>query len=731
MDHLDMTQLLDEAAANGDSRVQDGSADDTTTLEILQRAMHAQQEAGAQGWILEGFPRNQQQMQMLEEAILVPQLLVVVGNPSGELEETLQLIKSGCFKPAELRVNAEDDAESIINRVIDIVEPENPPRPIFSLLAPPTCGRREQAEGLAAQLRLQRICVGDLLRREVDKGTQIGEEVRSTIASGELVPDSLVTDLLKIHLQNLDTRDSTSGVLLDGYPRTVAQTEALQELGFVPSVVLLMEVHDAVAEERATAQGISHATQEARNTAYGLHFESTVSSLEENAAILRVNGTGSPQQVFDRLLTEVESFLPLHQTPYSLLNAHVPPTFLPLPESGYHSMTPVEARSGTDIYPDYPAVQLAMEEFLRKDNYEMTIQDRSVMVCHNPDKILQHCNRMAHHLDQEKFESLKARVTKNGVSLDKCIKPGVENAGRKLGQSAGLVAGDEECYYTFSELFDPVISDLHGALSSVPRNVDSECVDMAALSPAMQEYVKSSQISFSRNISGLPFPPSCTPDERKQIESFLVEAIQQVDNFSEEYLPLANIDSATEATLRENHPAFSAPETGFFMSAGLHNDWPESRGVFQNKDDLRLWCNEEDHILLTSTQPGSDIQAALARAAETLDRVEAALKQTNCVFAFDKDLGFLTSLVSCVGPAMKASMVLQLPKTASKTDDLRAICGDDVDVALVLNYCLAVLVSPHNRAAHASCWFSVGGSWRAPVDTGNKRHSKVGRHINN
>jgi len=316
--HLNMDHLLEEAAARGDVRVVGENTPDQVVFEILQLALKSQ-HATFHGWVLEGYPNNEKQMQFLEELFLAPQLVISVGNLASNLQQRMQLLKSSTYRSVELKLQVEDLPETCSNSIIELVEPTKPKRTVFSLLAPPTCGRREQAEGLASQLLLQRICVGDLLRREVDAVTEIGEKVKSTIAAGGLVDDSVIIGLLKNQLQNLEAGQGTRGVLLDGCPRTVAQAKALKDLGFHADVLLVMDVLTVVSEERAAQQNVPVDTHRARLAAHEANFESVCSEFNPST-ILRVNGSEASISTFNRLLTAAESYFPLHHPPHSIDN---------------------------------------------------------------------------------------------------------------------------------------------------------------------------------------------------------------------------------------------------------------------------------------------------------------------------------------------------------------------------------------------------------------------------
>src|SRR5258705_1125532 len=89
---------------------------------------------------------------------------------------------------------------------------------------PPGSGKGTQASRLAAELGIPQISTGDLLRKNVADGTELGRIAKPIMASGELVPDDLVTRMLKARLSEPDAK---GGAIFDGYPRTSAQAETL------------------------------------------------------------------------------------------------------------------------------------------------------------------------------------------------------------------------------------------------------------------------------------------------------------------------------------------------------------------------------------------------------------------------------------------------------------------------------------------------------------------------
>jgi adenylate kinase len=95
------------------------------------------------------------------------------------------------------------------------------------MLGPPGAGKGTQAERLATRLGVPRISTGDLLREAVSHSTPLGGLVQSVMARGELVGDDLMVEVVR---QRLSQPDAAAGFILDGFPRTIAQAEALERL---------------------------------------------------------------------------------------------------------------------------------------------------------------------------------------------------------------------------------------------------------------------------------------------------------------------------------------------------------------------------------------------------------------------------------------------------------------------------------------------------------------------
>ena len=125
-------------------------------------------------------------------------------------------------------------------------------------LGPPGAGKGTQAQQLATDHNLLHLSTGDLLRAEVAAGSALGQEAEAVMARGELVSDALVLAIVRARLE-AQAASGGGGWLLDGFPRNLAQAEALgvllDELQQPIELVVLMELDDAVLIQRLLGRG--------------------------------------------------------------------------------------------------------------------------------------------------------------------------------------------------------------------------------------------------------------------------------------------------------------------------------------------------------------------------------------------------------------------------------------------------------------------------------------------
>ncbi len=121
------------------------------------------------------------------------------------------------------------------------------------LLGAPGAGKGTQAEVISAKLGIPQISTGNILREAVKNGTECGLKAKSYMESGALVPDEVVIGILKDRIAEDDCKN---GFILDGFPRTVPQAEALEAMGVNIDKVLSIDVPDADIQARISGRRV-------------------------------------------------------------------------------------------------------------------------------------------------------------------------------------------------------------------------------------------------------------------------------------------------------------------------------------------------------------------------------------------------------------------------------------------------------------------------------------------
>jgi len=132
------------------------------------------------------------------------------------------------------------------------------------LLGPPGSGKGTQARRLVDCFGFLQISTGEILREAVIAGNELGKKIKSTMDAGGLISDKLVLEVIRDRLEEPDCK---RGVVFDGFPRTVAQAEALEDIkrakGETIDIVIMLDVDDEALitriEERATRAGVDEA----------------------------------------------------------------------------------------------------------------------------------------------------------------------------------------------------------------------------------------------------------------------------------------------------------------------------------------------------------------------------------------------------------------------------------------------------------------------------------------
>lgn len=113
------------------------------------------------------------------------------------------------------------------------------------LLGPPGAGKGTMAEQVRDKFALAHISTGDILRAEIKQGTELGNLAKKYIDDGALVPDDVIISMIQ---HRLSQDDAKKGVLLDGFPRTVAQAQALDEIAEIDGCITLDATEDMIVD---------------------------------------------------------------------------------------------------------------------------------------------------------------------------------------------------------------------------------------------------------------------------------------------------------------------------------------------------------------------------------------------------------------------------------------------------------------------------------------------------
>lgn len=172
------------------------------------------------------------------------------------------------------------------------------------LLGPPGAGKGTQAVKLAEKLGVPHISTGDLFRHNIGQGTPLGVRAKEYLDLGELVPTSLTNELVD---DRLNEADVTGGFILDGFPRTVDQAEALHDMlerrGLKLDAVLEFRVPEEELVGRLMGRGRADDTEDVIRNRFRVYRDETAPLLDYYSHELKtVEAVGSLDEVFNRAL---------------------------------------------------------------------------------------------------------------------------------------------------------------------------------------------------------------------------------------------------------------------------------------------------------------------------------------------------------------------------------------------------------------------------------------------
>ncbi|MDT5144692.1 MAG: adenylate kinase [Mycobacterium sp.] len=172
------------------------------------------------------------------------------------------------------------------------------------LLGPPGAGKGTQAEKLAEKLQIPHLSTGELFRENIGNGTKLGLEAKRYLDAGDLVPAELTNELVD---DRLSKPDLDAGFILDGYPRSVQQAQALHDMlerrGIQLDAVLEFRVPEDTLFERLKARGRADDTDDVIRNRMNVYRDETAPLIEYYSDELKtVDAVGSVDEVFARAL---------------------------------------------------------------------------------------------------------------------------------------------------------------------------------------------------------------------------------------------------------------------------------------------------------------------------------------------------------------------------------------------------------------------------------------------
>jgi len=184
------------------------------------------------------------------------------------------------------------------------------------LFGPPGSGKGTQSEKLITKYQLVHFSTGDILRGEINAGSQLGKEAKSFMEKGELVPDSVVIGMIA---QKVDQNLNAKGFIFDGFPRTVAQAEALDKMlkdrNIGISGMLSLEVaHDELVK-RLLNRGLSSGRAddkdenviENRIKVYNKETAPVADFYNKQNKFHGIKGVGEIDEIFNRLVSAIDT----------------------------------------------------------------------------------------------------------------------------------------------------------------------------------------------------------------------------------------------------------------------------------------------------------------------------------------------------------------------------------------------------------------------------------------
>ncbi|MGM0945756.1 MAG: adenylate kinase [Bacteroidota bacterium] len=185
------------------------------------------------------------------------------------------------------------------------------------LFGPPGAGKGTQSEKLIAKYGLTHLSTGDLFRKHLGEGTQLGELAKKYMNEGRLVPDEVVIGMVE---EKIAATEDTKGFIFDGFPRTTAQAKALdfmlEKHEMEISGMIALDVPENVLKERIKERGktsgrVDDQDEGKINTRIKVYLDETLpvaEYYEKQGKFTKINGVGSIEGIFEDIAQVIDSY---------------------------------------------------------------------------------------------------------------------------------------------------------------------------------------------------------------------------------------------------------------------------------------------------------------------------------------------------------------------------------------------------------------------------------------
>merc|ERR1712060_413036 len=171
------------------------------------------------------------------------------------------------------------------------------------------------------------------------------------------------------------------------------------------------------------------------------------------------------------------------------------------------------------------------------------------------------------------------------------------------------------------------------------------------------KYVLTTRCRTGRSVRGLPLPPSCSFEQRRETERVIVKGLVKMDGeLKGQYFP-------------PNGNLFQEPDSTLLLSSGCGRHWPDARGIFHNEaQNFFVWVNEEDQMRIVSMQKGAAVVEIFNRFSAATKGIQEVLKKEGYDFMHNDHLGWVLTCPSNLGTGLRAGAMVKVPLVSGRAD---------------------------------------------------------------